>query len=123
MKSSIFQATLLLPAIAVAGAIGFAASASAPAAWAQGDQGAAGGSNSAASEPASVPGVVVQAPKPNGIPADKKAALDAKAAKRKAWTSYSKTAPVAVPSTAAPGTASASSRAGNYPGLHDLGSR
>ena len=118
MKSSIFQATLLLPAIAVAGAIGFAAPASV--AWAQDGQGAKGASSAAESEPATVPGVVVQAPKPNGIPPEKKAALDAKAAKRKAWTNYRKTAPAPTATTAAPGTASASSRAGNYPGLHDL---
>jgi hypothetical protein len=121
MKSTIFRATLLLPAIAVAGAIGFAAPGSA--AWAQAGQGAKGGSSAAAaSEPASVPGVVVQAPKPSGIPPEKKAALDAKAAKRKAWTNYRKTAPTGTATTAAPGTASASSRAENYPGLHDLAS-
>lgn len=120
MKFRIFQATLLLPAIAVAGAIGFAAPASE--AWAQSSQGAKGGSSAAASEPATVPGVVVQAPKPNAIPPEKKAALDAKAAKRKRWTNYRKAAPAPIANTAAPGTASASSRAGNYPGLHDMAS-
>jgi hypothetical protein len=121
MKSSIFQATLLLPAIAVAGAIGFTAPASV--AWAQAGHGAKSEGSAPASAPTTVPGVVVQAPKPNGIPPEKKAALDAKAAKRKAWNRYRKTTPTATSTTAAPGTASASTRAGNYPGLHDLGSR
>jgi len=114
MKSSIFQATLILPAIAVAGAIGFAAPASVQA-------GQSAKSASSAAEPATVHGVVVQAPKPNGIPPEKKAALDAQAAKRKAWTKY-RTAPTATATSAAPGTTSASTRAGNYPGLHDLAS-
>lgn len=121
MKSSIFQASLILPALAVAGAIGFAAPASM--AWAQGAHGAKSASSAKASEPATVPGVVVQAPKPNGIPPEKKAALDAKAAKRKAWSKYrTAPAPTAAATTAAPGTTSASTRAGNYPGLHDLAS-
>ena len=119
MKSSILQATLILPAIAVAGAIGFAAPASV--AWAQAGQSAK--SASSAAEPATVHGVVVQAPKPNGIPPEKKAALDAKAAKRKAWNKYrTGPAPTATATSAAPGTTSASTRAGNYPGLHDLAS-
>lgn len=120
MKSSIFQASLILPALVVAGAIGFAAPASVG--WAQAGQGAKTGSGPTTSAPATVPGVVVQAPKPDKIPPAKKAALEAQAAKRKSWNTYRKAAPTAAVTTAAPGTASASSRAENYPGVHDVAS-
>jgi hypothetical protein len=131
MKSRIFRATLLLQAIAVAGVIGVAAPASvalaqgnqAQGGQAQGGQGAKSGSKAAAPKPGSVGGVVVQAPpKPSTIPADKKAALDAAAAKRKAWQKYrNTTAPASAPGSATAG-ASASARAEDYPGLHNMAS-
>jgi hypothetical protein len=65
--------------------------------------------------------VVVQAPpKLDKIPADKKAALDAQAAKRKAWKKY-RTAPPTGTATGA-ATPGASANAENYPGLHSLAS-
>jgi hypothetical protein len=117
MKSRIFRATLLLQAITVAGVIGFAAPASV--ALAQGSQGAKSESSAAASKPGSVAGVVVQAPpKLNRIPPAKKAALDAEAAKRKAWKKYRDTTPTATARGSA--SAGASAQAENYPGLHSL---
>lgn len=121
MKSCIFRATQLLQAIAIAGAILFAAPASV--ALAQGGQGGKSESSATESKPRSVPDVVVQAPpKLNGVPPEKKAALNAEAAKRKAWNTYRKTAPAAPATATAPATASASSKAENYPGLHNLAS-
>ena len=70
----------------------------------------------AASEPSTVPGVVVQpAPKPSTMSVKKKAALDAEAAKRKAWKNY-RAAPAPTPGRTA--GVSAEARAENYPGLH-----
>jgi hypothetical protein len=123
MKSCIVRASRFLQAIAVAGAIGLVAPPSA--AWAQNSQGKKPQASAAASQPASVPGVVVQAPpKLDRVPPDKKAALDAQARKRKAWTTYRKTTPTptAAASATAPATASASAKAENYPGLHDMAS-
>ena len=115
MKSCISPATLLLRAIAVVGAIGLAA----PASAAQGRHGEKTASRVAASKPGSVAGVVVQAPpKSNKIPPEKKAAFDAEAAKRKAWQEYRDTTPSPTLTLAA--GVSASARAENYPGLHTL---
>jgi hypothetical protein len=125
MKSCIFRANLPLQAIAVAGAIGFAAPASvalAQGTQGQGSQSQKGESSAAASKPpGNVSGVVVQpAPKLNKIPPAKKAALDAEAAKRKTWQTYrNTTAPASAPARATPGM-SASARAENYPGLRSL---
>jgi hypothetical protein len=78
-------------------------------------------SSAAASKPGSVSGVVVQAPpKLDRIPPDKKAALDAEAAKGKAWKKYRNTTPPAT--VTAKAGVGASSRAENYPGLHTLDS-
>src|SRR5690349_14803921 len=74
-------------------------------------------SSPAASKPGSVPGVVVQArPKPSTIPPKKKAALDAQAAKRKAWQDY-RAGTAATPARSA--GASAEALAENYPGLRN----
>ena len=117
MKSCIFRAPLLLRAITVAGAIGFAAPASV--ALAQGRQGEKSESSAAASKPGIVGGVVVQAPpKLDRIPPAKKAALDAEAAKRKAWQKYRTT----IPAPTAGADAGAPAQAENYPGLHSLAS-
>jgi hypothetical protein len=121
MKSCIFRATLLVQAVAVAGAIGFAAPASV--ALAQGSQGGKSESKAAASKSGSVAGVVVEAPpKLDRIPPAKKAALDAEAAKRKTWKKYRSAAPAATSAAAATATTTASARAENYPGLHSLAS-
>ena len=91
-------------------------------ALAQGSQGQKSESSAAASKPGSVGGVVVQAPpKLKGVPPDKKAAMDAEAARRKHWTKYRKTTPLPASAAPAPATVSAAARAENYPGLHDLG--
>jgi len=119
MKSCIFRVPLLLQAITIAGAIGFAAPASV--ALAQGSQGEKSERSAAASKPGSVAGVVVQAPpRLNRIPPDKKPALEAEAAKRKAWQKYRKTTPA--PTAPAAAAAGASAQAENYPGLHSLAS-
>lgn len=119
MKSCIFRAPQRLLAIALAGAIGLAAPASV--ALAQGGQGEKGERSAAASKPGSVAGVVVQAqPKLSRIPPAKRAALDAEAAKRRAWQKYHQAAPA--PTARADAGVSATARAENYPGLHSLGS-
>lgn len=125
MKSCIFRARPLLRAIVAAGAIGFVAPASV--ALAQVGQGQGGQSHKSESSAAaskrsgSVSGVVVQpAPNLNKIPPAKKAALDAEAAKRKAWQTYrNTTAPASAPGRATPGM-SASAQTENYPGLRSL---
>jgi len=72
-------------------------------------------SSPAATKAGSVPGVVVEAPpKRSAIPAKKKAALDAEAAKRKRWQSYRATT---APTPARTAGVSAEARAENYPGL------
>jgi hypothetical protein len=121
MKSCMFRAALLLPAIAVAGVIGLAAPGSV--ALAQASQGGKNESDAAASKPGGVAGVVVQAPpKLNRIPPAKKAALDAEAAKRKTWQKYRTTTPSTPAHGTEPASTTAAARAENYPGLHDLGS-
>jgi hypothetical protein len=125
MKSCILRANLVLQTIVLAGTIGFAAPASVS--LAQGSQGHGSQSQKSKSSavaskpPGSVSGVVVQpAPKGNKIPPAKRTALDAEAAKRKAWQSYRDSpTPASAPASASPGM-SASARAENYPGLHDL---
>jgi hypothetical protein len=75
-----------------------------------------------ASKSTSVPGVVVQPrPQPSKVPPDKKAALDAQAAKRKAWANYRTTTPTAT--AHGRGKPGSSPDPGNYPGLSNLGSR
>jgi hypothetical protein len=116
MKSCIFQRALRLRAITVAGAISLAATASV--ALAQDHHDTKSGSSAAAPKSGTVSGVVVQ-PRANlhKIPPHKRAAFDAEAANKKAWTNY-RNSP-APPLGTGPG---ASSNAGNYPGLSKLGS-
>src|SRR4051812_47068177 len=99
MKSCISQAALLLRVTAAAGAISLASPPSV--AFAQDGHGGKSASSAAASSSSgSVPGVVVQAPpKTSGIPTKKKAALDAAAAKRRAWTRYRAGAPAPTPAS------------------------
>jgi hypothetical protein len=119
MKPSISPAALLFRVIAVAGAIGMASPASV--ALAQARHGGKSASSVAASRPGVVSGVVVQAPsKTSRMPPDKKAALDAEAAKRKAWKKYRTTTPAPMPASMPTAGMSASARAENYPGLHTL---
>lgn len=119
MTSCISPSRLLRRAIAVVGAIGLAAPASF--ALAQGSDGGKSATSAAASKPGSVPGVVVQAPpKPSNIPPKKKAALDAEAAKRKAWKNYRTVTPAPTAASTPTAGVSASARAENYPGLHTL---
>jgi hypothetical protein len=77
-----------------------------------------GKSNTAASTPPSVSGVVVEAPEPldKRIPPERRAAFDAEAADKKAWTDYRATAAPA-PAPKGPG---ASPQTENYPGLREL---
>jgi hypothetical protein len=120
MRSRLFRVTCL-PAIAVVGAIGFAATASV--AWAQPQAQPHHAAKAKAAAPASkdtdVSGVVVQAPrKPDAIPPHKRAAFDAEAAKQKAWQDYRSAPPTATATASArPGH---SPKTGNYPGLHSL---
>ena len=122
MKSRIFRLGPRLLVVTLVGAIGLAAPASA--AFAQAAQGSKGNqdskpkSNTAASTPASVSGVIVEAPEPldKRIPPDKRAAFDAEAADKKAWSDYRATAAPA-PAPKGPG---ASPQTENYPGLRDL---
>lgn len=117
MKSCTFRASLF-QVITIAGAIAFAAPASA--ALAQGDQGGKSESSAAASKPNSVSGVIVPAPPKLNKPSPaKKAAFDAAAAKQEAWTQYRTTAP---PSTVARARGG-SLETENYPGLHEVGAR
>jgi hypothetical protein len=123
MRFRIRRAALLLLAITVAGTIGFTAPSSV--AVAQGSYGDPGGqgeknaSKPATSKPGSVTGVTVEAPpKPETIPADKKAALDAETARREAWKSYRNTTPTATVTT----TTGGSPQVENYPGLRDAAS-
>jgi hypothetical protein len=119
MKPSISPAALLFRLIAVAGAIGLASPASV--ALAQAGHGGKSASSDAASRLGAVSGVVVQAPsKTSRMPPDKKAALDAEAAKRKAWKKYRTTTPAPMPASMPTAGMSASARAENYPGLHTL---
>lgn len=119
MNSCRSPATLLLRVIAVAGAIGLASQASEALAQAGPDGKTA--SSAAASKPGTVSGVTVQAPPKTRIPPGKKAALDAEAAKRKAWKTYRATTPAPTPASTPTAGVSASARAENYPGLHTLG--
>jgi hypothetical protein len=65
--------------------------------------------------------VVVQAPpKISSIPANKRAALDAEAAKRKAWQKYRSATPAPTSASTPTAGVSASERAEDYPGLHAL---
>jgi hypothetical protein len=89
---------------------------------AQDKQGAKHESGTAAEKkpPHTVSGVVVQAPpKPNKIPPHKRAAFDAEAANKKAWTTYRATAAAPTREARAIG---ASPQTENYPGLNKLGS-
>jgi hypothetical protein len=116
MKSSMFRATARSLAVAAVGAIGFAATASV--AFAQGDPGGKSGSSVAAPTPGTVPGVVVE-PGPklhNRIPPHKRAAFDAEAAHRKAWSQYRGTV-AAAPPPKGPGSGPQTE---NYPGLSNL---
>jgi hypothetical protein len=120
---------LLHRVIAVAAVIGFALPASA--ALAQAGQVASPGagpsesqnvspdgnpeSDAATAKPASVGGVIVQAPRPEAqppIPADKRAAYDAEVAKSEAWKRYRKS----IPST----NVGTLEQADDYPGLQSL---
>lgn len=119
MKSCRSRGALLALAIAALCAIGFGSLASV--ALAQGAQREQTESSAAASQPASVGGVVVQAPpKLDRMPPDKRAAFDAEAAKREAWQRYRRTASPA-PAVAAAGV-DASARVENYPGLRGMAS-
>ena len=119
MNSCSSAATLLLRVIAVAGAIGSASQASV--ALAQAGHDGKTGSSAAASKPGAVSGVTVQAPPRPKISPGKKAALDAEAAKRKAWKTYRITTPAPTSASRPTAAISAASRAENYPGLHTLG--
>jgi hypothetical protein len=122
MKSRIFRLGPRLLVVTLVGAIGLAAPASA--AFAQAAQGSKGNqdskpkSNTAASTPNSVSGVTVEAPAPldKRIPPAKRAAFDAEAADKEAWTKYRATA-AAAPAPKGPG---ASPQTENYPGLREL---
>jgi hypothetical protein len=122
MKSCIFRLGPRLLVVTVVGAIGLAAPVSA--AFAQAAQAnkvtqdSKPKSNTAASTPASVSGVIVEAPEPldKKIPPDKRAAFDAEAADKKAWSDYRATAAPA-PAPKGPG---ASPQTENYPGLREL---
>ena len=114
MRSCAFRLLVII----VAGATGFAAPASVG--LAQDSEGGKRPSGAAASDPHTVSGVVVHAPpKPHKIPPEKRAAFDAEAAKRKAWTTYRATPPARTGGGKLPG---ASPQTENYPGLHTLGS-
>jgi hypothetical protein len=120
MRSSIRRTALLLPAIAIA--IGFAIPASTAVAQASQDtktqdtkaQGDNSKSGAAASTPGSVGGVVVPGRRRTlpTVPADKKAAYDAEAAKAEAWKKYRKSMP--------PASAGTIGQAADYPGLNSL---
>lgn len=119
MKSGMLRITLFLPAIAFAGAIGLSlrpSTAVAQAAQAQGAQGEKAEEQAAGSKPASVGGVIVQAPRPESkvqqIPPDKKAAFDEEAAKDEAWKRYRKSTPPLSDGTLG--------QAKDYPGLQSL---
>jgi hypothetical protein len=118
MKFCSFRGAFRLLVAAVAGAAGFAAPASIG--LAQDNQGAKHESGAAASKPPhTVSGVVVQAPpKPNKIPPHKRAAFDAEAANRNAWTSYRASASAPTGKQ----VIGASPQTGDYPGLNKLGS-
>jgi hypothetical protein len=113
--TSCISPTRLLP-IVVAGAIGLAP---VSVALAQGSDGGKSASSAAASKQGSVAGVVVQAPpKSTTITTEKTSSFDAEATKHKAWQKYRATTPT--PRRAPTTAASASARAENYPGLHNL---
>lgn len=122
MKSCVSWLGPRLLAVTVVGAIGLAAPVSAAFAQAAQDgkatQDSKGKSNPAASTPPSVSGVVVEAPEPldKRIPPERRAAFDAEAADKKAWTDYRATAAPA-PAPKGPG---ASPQTENYPGLREL---
>ena len=122
MKSCIFRLGPRLLVVTVVGAIGLAAPVSAAFAQAAPDsketQASKPKSNTPASTPDSVSGVIVEAPEPldKRIPPDKRAKFDAEAADKKAWTEYRATAAPA-PAPKGPG---ASPQTENYPGLRDL---
>lgn len=119
MKSCISRAAPRLLVLTVVGAIGLTAPASVG--FAQAKKGGESKTAAAASKPDSVSGVVVEGPPKlhNRIPPAKRAAFDAEAANRKAWTKYRATAAPA-PAPKGPG---ASPQTENYPGLRKLGSR
>ena len=122
MKSCIFRLGPRLLVVTVVGAIGLAAPVSAAFAQAaqdsKGTQDSKPKSNTAASTPDSVSGVIVEAPAPldKRIPPDKRAAFDAEAANKEAWTTYRATAAPA-PAPKGPG---ASPQTENYPGLREV---
>lgn len=126
-------AALLHPAIAAAGVIGLALPPCVAAAQGDpspsqdvrpnGNPGASQGagpaekpaSDAAAAKPASVGGVIVEAPRPEArppIPADKRAAFDQEVAKSEAWKRYRKSIP--------PSTTGTLEQADDYPGLNSL---
>jgi hypothetical protein len=118
MKSRAIRGTLRLLVVIVAAA-GFALPASVG--LAQDNQSGNHKSGAAASKPPhTVSGVTVHAPpKPHTIPPHKRAAFDAEAANRKAWTNYRATPPARTGGGGLPG---ASPQTENYPGLSKLGS-
>jgi hypothetical protein len=122
MKSCISWLGPRLLVVAVVGAIGLAAPASAAVAQAaqdsKGTQDSKPKCTAAASTPDSVSGVIVEAPEPldKRIPPDKRAKFDAEAADKEAWTKYRATAAPA-PAPKSPG---ASPQTENYPGLHEV---
>jgi hypothetical protein len=119
MKSCEFRGSFRVLVVIFAGATGFAAPTSVG--LAQDNQGGKHESGAAASNPPhTVSGVVVRAPpKPHTIPPHKRAAFDAEAANRKAWTTYRATPPARTGGGGLPG---ASPKTENYPGLNKLGS-
>jgi len=129
MKSWIFRLGPRLLAVTVVGAIGLAAPVSAAFAQAaapdskgtpasKATQDSKPKSTTAASTPDSVSGVIVEAPVPldKRIPPEKRAAFDAEAADKEAWTKYRATAAPA----SAPQGPGASPQTENYPGLREL---
>lgn len=112
-----FRTAVLLPAIAVAGAIGFALPASVAVA-SQGDKTQSektqGDAAASKSKPASVGGVVVQGSRRrlNTVPPDKAAAFDDEVAKSESWKRYRKSTP--------PASASTLEQGKDYPGAQNL---
>jgi hypothetical protein len=113
MNSFTLRTALLLPAIAVAGAIGFALPASVAVAQASHSEKTASGAE--AKKPGSVGGVTVQGRRRSQlhrIPPDKAAAFDDEAAKSEAWKKYRKSTP--------PAAAGTLGQAEGYPGAQSL---
>jgi hypothetical protein len=125
MKPSILRTPPFLRLLAATGGLGLALSASTALAQYNRPVSDAGATNpnaasspssaAGASAPSSVPGVTVQAPRPEQrppIPADKAAAYDQEVAKAEAWKRYRSSTPPLSEGTIAQGK--------DYPGLQSL---